>query len=106
MAERQRLRLAPVAALLWCPRMCSASRLHNSGLSAAVALADLLTSTELARLLSVSVRKLERDRQEGTGVPYIKFGRRVLYRGADVEGYLEAQRFTSTAEARRAMEDR
>jgi excisionase family DNA binding protein len=66
----------------------------------------LLSARQLAELLGVSLRKLERDRQDGTGVPYIKFGRRVLYRGADVEAYLEAQRFTSTAEARRAMEDR
>jgi len=84
----------------------TSSRYHNSGAPGAVALADLLSSTELARLLGVSVRKLERDRQDGTGVPYIKLGRRVVYSGADVEAYLEAQRFTSTAEARRAMEDR
>ena len=68
---------------------------------------SVLTTKQLADLIGVSVRKLERDRQDGTGVPYIKFGKkRVLYRGADVEAYLEAQRFTSTAEARRAMEDR
>ena len=66
----------------------------------------VLTTKQLAKLIGVSVRKLERDRQDGTGVPYIKFGRRVLYRGADVEAHLKAQRFTSTAEARRAMEDR
>ena len=67
---------------------------------------SVLTTKQLADLIGVSVRKLERDRQDGTGVPYIKFGRRVLYRGADVEAYLNAQRFTSTAEARRAMENR
>ena len=67
----------------------------------------VLTTKQLAKLIGVSVRKLERDRQDGTGVPYVKFGkRRVVYRGADVEAYLNAQRFTSTAEARRAMEDR
>ena len=67
---------------------------------------SVLTTKQLADLIGVSVRKLERDRQDGTGVPYIKLGRRVVYSGADVEAYLEAQRFTSTAEARRAMEDR
>lgn len=67
---------------------------------------SLLSTKQLANLIGVSVRKLERDRQDGTGVPYIKLGRRVVYSGADVEAYLEAQRFTSTAEARRAMEDR
>ena len=67
---------------------------------------NLLSTRQLAKLLGVSPRKLERDRQDGTGVPFVKIGRRSLYRHVDVEAFLEALRFTSTAEARRAMEDR
>jgi hypothetical protein len=65
---------------------------------------SVLTTKQLASLIGVSVRKLERDRQDGTGVPYIKFGRRVFYRGADVETFLQSNSFTSTAEARRVKE--
>lgn len=71
-----------------------------------VAAYDCITTYQLAQLLCVSRRKLERDRQNGTGIPYVKYGRRVLYRPADVASYLEAQRFASTAEARRAAEVR
>lgn len=67
---------------------------------------QLLSTTQLALILGVSARKLERDRQDGTGIPFIRMGRRVLYRLVDVESYVEAQRFTSTAEARRAQGDR
>jgi excisionase family DNA binding protein len=64
----------------------------------------LLTTAQLADLLHVSLRTLERGRQDGTGVPFIKLGRRVLYRRSDVEDVLEALSFTSTAEVRRARE--
>jgi excisionase family DNA binding protein len=65
---------------------------------------SFLSTAQLAELLGLSVRKLERDRQDGTGVPFIRFGRRVLYRRADVDAHVEAQRFISTAEARVAKE--
>jgi excisionase family DNA binding protein len=64
-------------------------------------LRPLMTQTYLAEVLVVSERKLERDRHEGTGIPFVKIGRRVLYRREDVLMYLEANRFTSTAEAKR-----
>lgn len=66
----------------------------------------LLTTAQLAQLLGVSQRKLERDRQDGTGAPFIKIGRRVLYRRSDVEAHLEARLFCCTAEAKSAGEDR
>lgn len=67
---------------------------------------SFLTSLQLSDILGVSLRKLERDRQNGTGIPFVKYGRRILYRRADVEAFLEGSRFTCTAEARRAMEVR
>ena len=66
-------------------------------------LPPLLTQAYLAEVLFVSERKLERDRHEGTGIPFVKIGRRVLYRREDVLMYLEANRFTSTAEAKRTV---
>ena len=64
-------------------------------------LQPLNTQPHLAEVLFVSERKLERDRHEGTGIPFVKIGRRVLYRREDVLEYLMANRFTSTAEAKR-----
>ena len=67
---------------------------------------QLLTSKQLAQRLGISLRKLERDRQNGTGIPFVKLGHRVLYRQADVEAHLVAKLFRSTAEAKRAEENR
>ena len=43
-------------------------------------------------------------RQEGTGPPFMKVGKRVLYRPSDVEEWLRQNTFTSTAEAKAAKE--
>ena len=63
----------------------------------------LLTPGQLATLLGVSERKLEHDRHRGTGIPFVKYGRRVVYRGLDVHAYLAANVFSSTAEAKRSV---
>ena len=63
-------------------------------------LPPLMTQPQLANLLLVSERKLERDRHDGTGVAFIKVGRRVLYRREDVTAYLKANRYASTSEVR------
>ena len=57
-----------------------------------------LTETDLARHLHVSERTLQRQRLDGTGVKYVKFGRRVLYRRSDVETHLQDRTFTSTSQ--------
>ena len=62
------------------------------------------TPAQLAQLLGVSVRKLERDRQHGIGIAFSKFGRRILYRRSDVQAYLARHSYSSTAEAKRARE--
>jgi hypothetical protein len=41
---------------------------------------------------------MQRDRRIGSPIPYVKVGRSVRYKLADVEAYLEAQRFTSTSQ--------
>lgn len=65
-----------------------------------LAVPALLSTKQLAELLGVSYRKLESDRLSGTCIPFLKIGRRVLYRRDDVAKFLEANRFSSTAEFR------
>lgn len=79
------------------PTLDASTTSHATG-----GLRPLMTQAYLAEVLDVSERKLERDRHEGTGIAFVKIGRRVLYRREDVLGYLEDNRFTSTAEAKLA----
>ncbi|MGE3916369.1 MAG: helix-turn-helix transcriptional regulator [Hyphomicrobiaceae bacterium] len=61
-----------------------------------------LTTIEVADMLRISRRTLERMRVEGTGPRYIKVGpgkrSRVLYRQTDVEDWLSRFNFGSTSE--------
>lgn len=61
-----------------------------------------LTQHEAAAVLRISARTLERHRLEGTGPKFLKAGRRVLYRPADLEAWLNKNTFTSTAEMKGA----
>jgi excisionase family DNA binding protein len=54
----------------------------------------LLTQQQLADELQVSVRTLERWRQEGIGPTFIQVGRSPRYRRSDVDAWLEQQRRT------------
>ena len=60
----------------------------------------LLDQIRLAELLGCSARTLERQRLEGTGIPFVRVGRLVRYRLVDVHQYLERQRRTSTGDTR------
>jgi hypothetical protein len=51
---------------------------------------DLLTETEAARLRRQSVRTLQAERLRGAGCAYVKLGRSVQYRRADVLAFIEA----------------
>lgn len=61
-----------------------------------------LTTIEVAGMLRISRRTLERMRVEGTGPRYLKVGpgkrSRVLYRQQDVEDWLARFHFGSTSE--------
>jgi len=61
-----------------------------------------LNSREVAVILQLSVRTLERMRVDGSGPRFLKAGRgkraRVLYQMSDVTGWLEAQAYHSTSE--------
>ena len=65
---------------------------------------DLLLTEDFAAVLKESPRSVERMRSEGTGPPFIKVGRRVLYRPSDVDAWLRQNTFSSTADAKAAKE--
>ena len=58
----------------------------------------LLTQGEAARLLRLSERTLERLRLQGGGPLYVKAGRAVRYREADLEAWITARIINSTSE--------
>ena len=60
---------------------------------------DLLTTTQLARVLQLSPRTIEEWRLSGRGPRYARAGgRRVLYRWGDVLAWLEQKTAFSTTE--------
>ena len=59
----------------------------------------MLENTEkTAERLCVQKNTLERWRIHGVGPKFVKVGRRVLYRVADVEAYLDANTCQSTSD--------
>jgi predicted DNA-binding transcriptional regulator AlpA len=59
----------------------------------------LLTQRQAAEIVSLSERTLERLRVSGTGPHYVKLGRRVAYRQADIEAWIASLVVGSTSEA-------
>ncbi len=57
-----------------------------------------LTQSEAAGVLRISERTLERFRLEGSGPRFVKAGRRVLYKRADIDAWTNARTFQSTSE--------
>jgi predicted DNA-binding transcriptional regulator AlpA len=57
-----------------------------------------LIQKEVAAHLRLSERTLERHRIAGTGPPFVKLGRRVVYRREDIERWVEACTQRSTSE--------
>jgi len=49
----------------------------------------LMNQDEAARILGVSPKWLERDRWAEKKLPYVKIGRGVRYRAADVNAFIE-----------------
>lgn len=52
----------------------------------------LFNQNTLAALLDCSTQLLERNRWAGEGVPYLKIGRKVLYRKLDVIAFLQQKK--------------
>jgi len=59
---------------------------------------QLLDQREAARLLKLSVRTLERLRLIGGGPCFVKCGRSVRYRPADIESWIQQRVVSSTSE--------
>lgn len=59
----------------------------------------LLTQAEAADHLRLSERTLERWRVSGGGPVFVKLGRRVLYRQADLDEWIVSRVMHSTSEA-------
>lgn len=59
--------------------------------------AGLLTETQTAEILGVSVRRLRALRYRGDGPAYVKTARRVRYAREDVLAYLATRRITPQA---------
>jgi len=58
----------------------------------------VLDAANAANQLGLSVSTLAKMRLYGTGPAYSKLGRRVVYRPADLDSWIEANRFNSTSE--------
>ncbi|MDN3711925.1 helix-turn-helix domain-containing protein [Paracoccus cavernae] len=52
--------------------------------------ARLLTQKEVAEILGVSEKWIERDRWVERRIPFTKIGRSVRYRAADLNAYIDA----------------
>jgi hypothetical protein len=48
-----------------------------------------LTETATANITGFAVQTLRNHRHESKGIPYLKIGRSIRYRPADVAGYME-----------------
>ena len=59
---------------------------------------DLLTTEEAAEYVGTSPRTLERYRVTGEGPRFLKVGRKVLYRLADLDAWLETRVRRSTSD--------
>ena len=61
----------------------------------------LLTEEQLLTLLggAISIRTIRRWRQTGSGPAFVKLGRAVRYQKSSAIAWIEANRFSSTAEA-------
>jgi len=52
----------------------------------------LFNQNTLAAILNCSTQLLERNRWAGEGVPYLKIGRKVLYRKSEVLEFIQQQK--------------
>ena len=80
------------------------SRLHLLNEFESAPASALFNQQSLAAVLNCSTQLLERNRWAGTGVPYIKIGRKVLYRKSDILDFLQQQKiYRSTSDVGRVV---
>lgn len=58
----------------------------------------LISEQEAAEMLGCSVHKMQRDRQIGSPIPFVKIGKSVKYRHNQVIKYIESQTYTNTSQ--------
>ncbi|MBN9565043.1 MAG: helix-turn-helix domain-containing protein [Alphaproteobacteria bacterium] len=63
----------------------------------------LLTEKQVSELYNVSVGTLRSQRVTGKGMPFVKFGGKILYRTEDIEKYIQGRLFNSTTEYRQSI---
>lgn len=61
---------------------------------------EFYTEKELAEILRCSVSRLQKDRCQKKGIPYLKWGMSVLYSKAEVKKYVESQTVSPAMGAR------
>ena len=49
----------------------------------------LLNEKQVSEIIGVSVHKLRANRNDKVGIPFVKMGRNVRYREADVQSFIE-----------------
>jgi|GEM_PF-1070358 hypothetical protein len=59
----------------------------------------LIPRSEVPRYLPIAVQTLAKMACTGGGAPFIKIGRRVVYRAGDLRQWLSERTYTSTTEA-------
>lgn len=68
----------------------AAPRAMKAGNETTATLPALMDQRRAADYLGVSTKWLERDRWIGATIPYVKIGRAVRYRAADLAAYVDA----------------
>ncbi len=58
---------------------------------------EVITEVQLAKLLKVSPRTLQQQRQNGKGIPYFKIGKSVRYSIDVIKQYLQKHEYISTS---------
>jgi len=59
---------------------------------------DLLSTEDYAKLTRRKPQSIRRERTRGGGPRYLRLGRRVFYRAADIEEWLESKLVSSTSQ--------
>jgi hypothetical protein len=50
---------------------------------------SLLTEAQVSACLQISPKKLQKDRQYKTGIPFVRLGRAIRYRTKDIDIFLQ-----------------
>jgi hypothetical protein len=91
-----------------CPLTQVVRRAIASKMSEATTPDRLLTTQEVSVITTLAVSTLRKMRMlpDGGGLPFVKLGRRCVYRRADVERFVAMRIFSSTHQARQAAAQR